>query len=954
MKSHALSLGALLAVVALLLLSSPTAALAKVIKRLPANMPRGTAVAPHRYIVEFTAAPTKLVGVQSTLQSVTAQHDQFRAAAQSQGIPLQEHRAFTDLYNGLSVEVHSDADAERLAQLPNVAAVYPMVLYSQNPGYAFLKHDMAGHRDLLPQLLGASNMTNVNKVNVDLGLKGKGVKIGIIDTGIDWMHPAFAETGKTCTTWKGDGCRVKFGQDFAGDDYDSTTQPIPHPGPSPMDCAGHGTHVAGIAAGFDKVIQGVAPEAALGAYRVFGCNGTTGIDLMIAAMEQAYKDGMDAINMSIGGGTSFSEFPDAVVASRLGELGLMVQSALGNDGAKGMFQASSPGVAAHGFGVASFDNVVKLAPGFTVKTSDGSTIGPVSLSAPENGPAFPFDTPLPVVASSNDITVKDDGCAAYPAGHFKGVIALIRRGTCAFTVKSQNAQDAGAVAALIYNNQPGDLTPQIVGISIPVAIIDAVSGQTIVQAFAAGKAPAATFSAQLLEFAVPTGGQPSDFSSWGPGPDLAFKPDVATPGGFIYSSFPRKQGSYAVLSGTSMATPFFTGIVALWLEQNKGVSRADRHQDIVRAAAQNAGKPVEIAPGYAWPTAKQGPGLVDALQMVRPTAIVTPARLPLRDVFGANKRRTVPLSIRNHGHDAQTFTFSHFPAMSVTGINVTQGDLVPSFSTEVARVTFSQPSVTLAAGAKADVSVTINLENANLPDEQFWHLSGYVVVTGDKSANTTAVHVPYHALKGDYSKYPIVADPQGVGAPLLTDATIGITPPPANVPVYNDPKQTVTFTLNGTDAPVAVYNTVHPARLLTLTVNDAKSDKQLGYLDYEEFLQPYNAMLPSRVVGNATVLGWDTTVFTDATNTTNTVQLGDGAYYWKLSVIPASSGPAPKNPLAALKEVWRSPTIVIKAGLPNPSPPTPTPTPTATVPAPPKYHHPTPTPPPPPKYHRGP
>ncbi|KAL7749821.1 hypothetical protein RI367_004697 [Sorochytrium milnesiophthora] len=963
MARASLTIGALLAV--MLLLSSVNAA--GVIKKAPINMPAHMGIAPHRYIVEFTATPAlvKAVGVKS-IQTINTQHAQFRAAAQAHNIHFEERRSFTDLYNGMSVKVTSDADVARLAKLPGVKAIHPVVTYKLPPRQSLIPR-IDDHNK--PQLRFAHNMTNVNKVHLDLGLKGKGIKIGIIDTGIDFMHPAFAEPGKTCTSFKGDGCRVKYGQDFAGDDFNGVSQPVPHPGPTPMDCAGHGTHVSGIAGGFDGNITGVAPEATFGAYRVFGCGeGSTSGDLMIAAMEQAYKDGMDVVNLSIGGGSSFAELPDAVVASRLTELGMMVQSALGNDGTEhNLFWSSAPGVAANAFGVGSFDNIMGMDGSFHFSNLDGMT-DTYQFSPDNTAPAWPIGKEIPLVANNKDTTVKDDGCTAFPAGKFAGQVALIRRGTCLFAIKAQNAIDAGAVGVVIYNNQPGALNPSVPGLKAPLALIPAEAGEAAVAAFFAGKKPALVVDAGQRGWKLPTGGLPSDFSSWGVAPDLAIKPDIAAPGGWIFSSVPRSMGYYDVYSGTSMATPYFTGCVALWIEQNKGISRADRKFVQIKGRAQNAGKPVEQVAGLAWSVNKQGPGLIDALQFVQPSASVMPSSIALKDVFGANKRRNVKLTVSNHG-PAQTFTFSHQPAVAVSSINVTIGAIAPSFSGEVARVTFGQPSIQLAQNAQADVAVTINLESANLSDDEFWQLSGYIVVSGDKSLNTTDVHVPYHAMKGDYSQYPIVADPLGAGAPLLSDLTLVHPVNGTNPPMHNLPTDEVTFSLNDTDVPVVLVNTVHVTRLFSINVYDNKTDKFLGYIMQQEFMPPTQLILPSFPITNSSGLpdtgyGWDTSVYADLTANQTTL-LGDGVYYWKVQVVAPSSGPAPDDSNKALVDAWRSPVMIIKSGKATPTQPptttttaTPTPTATSTPPPPPKYHHgpaptPKPTPPPPPKYHHG-
>jgi subtilisin family serine protease len=146
-------------------------------------------------------------------------------------------------------------------------------------------------------------MTGVDEVHKRLKLTGKNVKVGIIDSGIDYKHPAFAASGATegCFARYGKNCRVKYGWDFVGDAY--TSRNSPKPDSDPMDCNGHGTHVAGIVGGNASNVKvgpkpvvpwiGVAPDVVFGAYRIFGCTGQTTTDIILAAMEMAFNDGMD-------------------------------------------------------------------------------------------------------------------------------------------------------------------------------------------------------------------------------------------------------------------------------------------------------------------------------------------------------------------------------------------------------------------------------------------------------------------------------------------------------------------------------------------------------------------------------------------------------------------------------------------------------------------------------------
>ncbi|KAJ2712517.1 hypothetical protein H4S00_005742, partial [Coemansia sp. D1744] len=142
-------------------------------------------------------------------------------------------------------------------------------------------------------------MTGVAQAMQEFGLDGTGVKIGIIDTGVDYNHPEFG------ACWKTEGCPWQLGKDFIGDKYDpSSENPIIEPNDTPTDCYGHGTHVSGIIGARGPHVQGIAPGATLGMYRAFSCpvNGTLHTDdsIIMQGMVAAHEDGCDIINVSLG------------------------------------------------------------------------------------------------------------------------------------------------------------------------------------------------------------------------------------------------------------------------------------------------------------------------------------------------------------------------------------------------------------------------------------------------------------------------------------------------------------------------------------------------------------------------------------------------------------------------------------------------------------------------------
>ena len=178
------------------------------------------------------------------------------------------------------------------------------------------------------------------------------------------------------------------GWDFVGDSYnadpdDPAYQPTPHPDPDPDDCHGHGTHVAGII-GANGEVTGVAPNVKFGAYRVFGCEGSTTDEIMLAAMERVVKDDMDVLNMSIG--DAFNNLPGSPTAEAADELvkkGVVVVASAGNDGASGLWSTGAPSVGDRVISVASFDNIEIQLPIFTASPDDRQFGYDIAAGAPK-------------------------------------------------------------------------------------------------------------------------------------------------------------------------------------------------------------------------------------------------------------------------------------------------------------------------------------------------------------------------------------------------------------------------------------------------------------------------------------------------------------------------------------------------------------------------------------------
>ncbi len=314
------------------------------------------------------------------------------------------------------------------------------------------------------------------------GLTGAGVTVAIIDTGLDYYHANFggsgdpadfaADNGLTIGTPAFPNSKVIGGTDFVGDDYDASADgaaSIPHPDPDPLDCNGHGSHVGGTAAGFGvtdagdtfagpydattlgttdfEIGPGVAPEATILAYRVFGCDGSS--DVVDQAINQAVIDGADVINMSLGapfGGAT--DDPTSAAAQNAIEAGIIVVASAGNEGPNA-FMVGSPSTAPDVISVAALDTI----PEFRMATIVGGTVNLTAINANEHPLTSPVSGPLRVLSDgAGGISL---GCAAADyAGVQPGDIVVALRGVCARVDRAILGEAAGAAAVIMVNNSP--------------------------------------------------------------------------------------------------------------------------------------------------------------------------------------------------------------------------------------------------------------------------------------------------------------------------------------------------------------------------------------------------------------------------------------------------------------------------------------------------------------------
>jgi subtilisin family serine protease len=808
-------------------------------------------------------------------------------------VPYKLRLRYQTAINGISIQV-SNRHLDAIRNIPQVKHVWVMA-----------SAKVAGQVDKTASSNGATkpfthSMTGVDRVQQLHGLSGKGVRVGVIDTGIDYLHPALGG----CF---GKNCRVAYGWDFVGRNYKDVGDPLePHPDPRDI-CGGHGTHIAGIIGANESGLVGVAPEATFGAYRISGCNGVLEGDVLIGAMERALNDHMDVINISIYTGNTWEDNPRATTAERLARKGMIVVAAMGNAGKRGMWQSSAPAIAPLALSIASVDNISLVPTAFQLDAPNRPVYLYIALS----------DKPIFNLTNINVVSVPDNtdnsGCSLVP-NHSENSIILMSQASCTVGQKAKIAHQAKAIAIIVYGGElsgvEGVHRNDDKNTPVPVVFISEKDGQSIRKLLADPKYQAGirvNFNPTVTPTPNETGGQISAFSSWGPSPDLDIKPDVAAPGGFIFSTYPLPMGGYTVMSGTSMSTPYVVGAVALCLQK---YGRTSYSITSYRQSLQNTAEPIRDpkVPGRYTSVAKQGAGLINVERMIFGTTNVAPSRIALNDTeFGMhNGKSTRNLTIFNDSTEDRLFAISHLPSMSVRGIGA-DGVIPnePEQRNSPANMLTRTPKVYIKARSSARISIDI-VEPANLPVNEYWVYSGFVdirPVAGPNGKPVTdadlhRVSVPYLGVKGRMRDLRVLR---------ISDQMPSLRPmgqPDHSAGSFNQPQ---TYTMQNNDCPELAFRLEMPSELVKIQLHEADTNKMLGDVPgfITEQLGRHELTAENKQMKNIWP-GIYTTIDGKAPFTTKSA--ADGRYYIKIMALHIFGNPNNEKDY----DIWKSPIITIK------------------------------------------
>jgi MYXO-CTERM domain-containing protein len=707
-------------------------------------------------------APANLERAQRQRDVLRKQHKY--ATAQVESLGGQVVADLSRLVNALQVRIPANR-AHRLAELSDAVRVEPVPMYQRS-------------------LASAVPFVGAPEAWENLPATGAGIKVGIIDTGIDYLHADFGGSGNPDEYKNNDRTviepgtfptsKVIGGYDFVGDAYNGTN--TAEPDEDPLDCfeeestaiaGGHGTHVAGIAAGigvnldgtpFDgsylasldpsmfRVYPGVAPDASLYALRIFGCDGST--NMVASAIDWAvdpnddgdFSDHLDVVNLSLGGEYGLQTELEATQIRNATAAGVLLVVAAGNSGDV-FFVTGEP---------ATYTETLSVAASVDVLSYQALRIdAPAAVAGDVPCAEGVFTVPLAVagpITGQLAATQPADACdTLLNSVELSGNVAFIDRGDCTFVDKVQRAYEAGAVAVVVADNvdQEAPFTMGGDGSQKPIpAVMIRLADAEPLRPYLSGGVTVTLDAHNLFAFDIASD-QIASFSSRGPrSQDGMLKPDISAPGMSITSagvgsgSYPRD------MSGTSMACPMAAGAAAVLREAHPALSALE-----IKAMMMNTTAPLANGAGVPVPVSLGGAGRLRvadaAAQVVTATAAEPNGAVSLsfgRVATALTYSDTRDIVITNHGDTDQTFTTSASPTYELSG----------------ASVTVSPTTITVPANSTATISATLTIEPDQLPIEAIDpHTPAELIIRDEPYARQFVNEYGGHVLLSDSSHPPL-------------------------------------------------------------------------------------------------------------------------------------------------------------------------------------------------------
>ncbi|POS73646.1 serine endopeptidase [Diaporthe helianthi] len=768
-----------------------------------------------------------------------------------------------------------------LLQMPAIAAVYPnTVRYLQAP-VDLEAFGRAGSEEYLRSvgkrqtgngsdetqlyfgpdgtpLVNPHAMTGVDRLHAE-GATGEGIKIAIIDSGIDAFHEALGGGF-------GPGFKVAGGYDFVGDrPNNDVSPPVPDDSPQTV-CANHGTATSAIAAGlpYKFGFVGVAPNATIYHYKVFPCSGGVSTDVGVNASLAAYEEGVDVINASIGGQGGWGMDLWGVIASRIMAGGTTYIISGGNDGARGSFIANSLSSTQGVPSIGSIDNAYS-----PTLVADGSYSVNEGEAVPiEYTPGFPANWTSPLEI----INLQVNGCTPYPNMTYKpNQVILLQRpyaGTPLSTCNQNEQVQAAGIRNILFYNYFDDVAtrplPLVTTEGFPfewldgVGYIDNALGTKLAGLLSSGnkitldlpwKPDNDTRVPRLMKNNI-SGGFMSNYSTWGPTYEAKIGTTFSAPGANVLTAGGRIYGGLVIASGTSFSAPYVAGVAALIKQAHPGITP----DEIINRLATTA-KPVKMQSNqrqtqdYLAPAFQQGGGMIDAYAALKTTTTLNVSDLAFNDTAYSQPQS---FEIRNGGADSVTFELVHNPGptlytFSPGSIRVTAFSNDSAFSANVlpdahAELSFSQSSATVEAGGTAAFTVRVTppagLEASRLP-----LYSGFITIKGSNGDNLS---LAYGGVASELRNVPVLdTTPGQERTVLIANTTEGDVRPGVDgddlTSTFTIPRVTGNITTSTalTNLTLPGYRVNPVFGSLRLSVSLLQDAKNLGLISTVDKVQPY-------------------------------------------------------------------------------------------------------------------